>query len=147
MDEWTKYFTVRLESWQRDSFILRYRALGWPCDANFWEAVVKTDTFRTSWRCPEMLRHLHICSRHWSNLQWTIQCAGSCIGQTSSSSLLRVLLTYFHLQGWGFVIDGHGFPLSGIRVRLWGRGRSWVLGVDRKVRRCRNGWIINARFM
>lgn len=138
---------IRLETLQRDPVITLHRVLGLPCDANAWEAMVKTDPSRASWCCPEMVPHLHICSGHWSNLQRSIQCAGSYIRQSSqtSSSLLSAALT-------------HLFSSARVRVcnwwwrvpPLWYRSlplRPWTRlgpGVDRKVRRCRNRWIINS---
>lgn len=45
---------------------------------------------------------------------------------------LQPQLTYFHLQGWGLVVDGDGFPLSGVWVDLRACGESWVLETDEK---------------
>lgn len=102
--------------------------------------VVKTDPSPASWCCPEMMLHLRICSSHSSNSQRSIQ-------NTDSSTSLQLLLTYFHLQGWGFVVNSDRLPLPGIGVRLWGRGRRWVLGVDSKVRRCRQSIIHTVFFL
>lgn len=71
-------------------------------------------------------------SGHSSNLRRITERADSCIRRTLSLHTVQLLLTNFHLQGWGLVVDGDGFPLSGVGVRLWGRRRGRILGTTER---------------